>query len=626
MDFLLYLTIYILKISGKAIESVPPIGPTMNLLFKSGWGLGLLFLSLNTAEAVTFTVNTTVDAVDANIGNGTCVTAGGLCSLRAAIQEANALAGDDVIVLPASATAYKLTIFGTDDVAAKGDLDITSNLTITGGGASTTAIDGNGAAIGDRVFHILGGTPTVIIENVTIANGRAPVGSPGPVGGNGGSGGGILVAAGTVTLTNGTVHSNATGNGGLGDAPLFLPGAGGNGGGIAITGGTLTINTSTIRNNTTGNGLSSGCGGGISISGGTVAINRSTINNNTTSNGLDGSIVFPGAMGGFGAGLCMTTGTVTVSNSTFSRNTTGNGGNGSGVAGMPGGDGGGISASAGNLTLNNVTISENATGSGGTGTPAGAGGSGGGISRAVAIVNLRNTVIANNTVAAGGANPDCSGALTSQGFNILKNGTGCTGLTEGSNNDRVGVDPMLDAAGLADNGGPTQTITLLTGSPAIDTGDNALCETVDQRGQARPTDGDRNGTATCDRGALEITFCGDLVVQSGEGCDDGNTNDNDACRNTCVSATCGDGVVQTDVEECDDGNTVDDDDCTNTCLLPEAEPAVGSGATGGGGTGGGGDVGGVADGSGADATDAGGVDAGGAGASKPAGGGCSLAR
>ena len=50
----------------------------------------------------TFTVNSVVDAVDANPGNGICTTAGGICTLRAAIQETNALAGADIITLPAS--------------------------------------------------------------------------------------------------------------------------------------------------------------------------------------------------------------------------------------------------------------------------------------------------------------------------------------------------------------------------------------------------------------------------------------------------------------------------------------------------------------------------------------------
>ena len=84
-------------------------------------------------KAATFTVNSTGDATDANPGDGVAETApdNGVCTLRAAIQEANALAGADTINLPAG--TYTLSIAGAnEDAAATGDLDITDNLTITG--------------------------------------------------------------------------------------------------------------------------------------------------------------------------------------------------------------------------------------------------------------------------------------------------------------------------------------------------------------------------------------------------------------------------------------------------------------------------------------------------------------
>ena len=93
------------------------------------------------AFAKTFTVNSTTDAVAANPASGICETApgNGVCTLRAAIQVANALPGPDTIIVPAG--TYALTIPGQgEDAAAAGDLDITDNLTITGAGAATTII------------------------------------------------------------------------------------------------------------------------------------------------------------------------------------------------------------------------------------------------------------------------------------------------------------------------------------------------------------------------------------------------------------------------------------------------------------------------------------------------------
>ncbi len=99
----------------------------------------LSFGGADAGAATTFAVTSTVDAVDVLPGDGVCSTAAGLCTLRAAVQEANALAGADTITLPAA--TYALTIGGFDDVAAVGDLDIRSDVALLGSGATTTVID-----------------------------------------------------------------------------------------------------------------------------------------------------------------------------------------------------------------------------------------------------------------------------------------------------------------------------------------------------------------------------------------------------------------------------------------------------------------------------------------------------
>ena len=92
-----------------------------------------------------FVVNSTADAVDADPGDGVAEDDQGRTTLRAAIMEANAAAGDDSIVVPAG--TYTLTIGGSgEDGAATGDLDITDTsgkLTITGAGADVVTIDAN---------------------------------------------------------------------------------------------------------------------------------------------------------------------------------------------------------------------------------------------------------------------------------------------------------------------------------------------------------------------------------------------------------------------------------------------------------------------------------------------------
>src|ERR1043165_1908702 len=103
------------------------------------------------AAATNFVVNSNADKGDANTGDGFCETAtSGECTLRAAIQEANALEGSDSISVPAG--TYTLSIAGAgEDAAATGDLDIWDSLTISGAGIGKTILDAGNL---DREFHV----------------------------------------------------------------------------------------------------------------------------------------------------------------------------------------------------------------------------------------------------------------------------------------------------------------------------------------------------------------------------------------------------------------------------------------------------------------------------------------
>ncbi|MEZ4289282.1 MAG: right-handed parallel beta-helix repeat-containing protein [Myxococcota bacterium] len=97
-----------------------------------------------------FTVDTLIDATDATIGDALCDIGTGACSLRAAIQESNAIAGPGEIHLPSG--LYVLGLVGTDeDATATGDLDVLDDLVLRGGGRDSTVVDAAGL---DRVFEL----------------------------------------------------------------------------------------------------------------------------------------------------------------------------------------------------------------------------------------------------------------------------------------------------------------------------------------------------------------------------------------------------------------------------------------------------------------------------------------
>jgi len=123
------------------------------------------------SKAVVFNVNTFEDLIDANPGDGICeaTLSMGDCSLRAAINETNALPSDDSIIVPSG--TFVLTITGDDDFGLAGDLDSTFvGLTISGAGMNQTIIDGGGI---DRIFHI--SQSNLTLTDLTLKNGGAPM-------------------------------------------------------------------------------------------------------------------------------------------------------------------------------------------------------------------------------------------------------------------------------------------------------------------------------------------------------------------------------------------------------------------------------------------------------------------
>jgi CSLREA domain-containing protein len=199
-------------------------------LVLAGIGFGLLHDAPARAVGATFVVDITADEADDSPGDAVCETSGGGCSLRAAVQEANALAGADTITLPAG--IYTFALNGpNEDAAATGDLDITESLTITGAGPGSTIVQaGDGITPAtDRVFDVVAGT--VDISGVTVRYGIVPT-----------DGGGIRQRIGTtLSLTTANVTLNR--------ASVYHSGT--KGGGIA-TDGVLVLRDSTISLNYSG--------------------------------------------------------------------------------------------------------------------------------------------------------------------------------------------------------------------------------------------------------------------------------------------------------------------------------------------------------------------------------------
>jgi uncharacterized repeat protein (TIGR01451 family)/CSLREA domain-containing protein len=278
-----------------------------------------------------FTVNTLSDTKDLTTADGLCLDAGGKCSLRAAIEQANVTGGATTITVPAG--TYNLTL-GALDIAPTGGL----TFTINGAGAASTILQGGGT---DRVIQIdyngVGGT-TVTLSNLAISGGRDTVDHIGAAGIYAGSitsasldhltlqncavtgnqivplnatsnfepGGGVLMNGGNLTVSNCTFSNNSAGTS-WGGAIAFISQA---------TAGILSITNSTFTNNSMANTSgSAGMGGGAvyinSISGPTHTITGSVFNANavTSSSG--------GASGG---ALYIQGGATNVSNSTFTAN------------------------------------------------------------------------------------------------------------------------------------------------------------------------------------------------------------------------------------------------------------------------------------------------------------------
>jgi hypothetical protein len=493
-------------------------------------------------------VNSTGDGD--NVGSSNfCDDGTGNCTLRAALQAANLHPGADFIgfVIPASDSGCdananctinlpralpdvsdsvtisgpgpdKLTVrrdtgsYRIFNVTATGTVTI-SGLTISnglesrdaGGGVENSGtgtvhitnslISGNRAdvdgGIGNRTTGTVNVTNSTISGNEAVFGGGIGNGSIGTVNVtnstiSGNSGGGIFNRTGTVSITNTAISGNEAHDGGgihnfgTGTVNITNTRVSGNsgqfsGGGISNSDtGIVNVTNSTISDN------SARLGGGIdNNSSGTVNVTNSTISGNRVTRGRAGGI------GNFGTGI------VNLTNSTLSGNRAFES------------DGGGIgNFSTGTMKVTNTTVSGNEATAGG-----------GIFDNSMGLVSVKSCIIGLNTAFQG---PDVFGSFNTQGFNLVGKIDGAAGfnaITDQKGTIASPLDPKLNPAGLQDNGGPTQTIALLCGSPANDKGSSAGLTgslATDQRGAGFPRTvddpaiADATGGDATDIGAFEL--------------------------------------------------------------------------------------------------------------------------
>jgi len=446
------------------------------------------------------------------------------------------------------ANGHNVSISGSNSVPL---FDVATNLTLRGISLVNGKSTNSGGALYIRPgVTVLANSCVFAGNSATGTNGVAGVNgttnSTSSIGENGGSGGagtsafgGAIYNQGTLALVNCTLTNNAAtgggggtgGSGGTGSGTFEVGGNGGDGGsGGAAEGGAVynlgdlsLINCSFSGNAVTGgagatggaagtgrtSGLVGNGGTGGEGSGGAVfnarnlSIEGSTFRANS---GVGGSSAAAG-MNGNGSGKGGTKGAqgsggavynawwTAITNSTFSTNFVGggaggNGGTGGGTFGLPGNGGDGGDGIGGSLDNVNTTTIVNCTFSsggvvGGTNGLAGTGNftvDNGNVGSALGG-NIANTgpilVLMNTILAASSSGNNLSGPFTDGGYNLSSDANGSPGYQN--------RDPKLGP--LAPNGGPTLTLALLAGSPAIDQIPAHLSPPIDQRGVARPVNG-----------------------------------------------------------------------------------------------------------------------------------------
>ena len=410
-----------------------------------------------------------VDATSDNVTLNACVdNTPADCSLRGAVSRAN-LNSSLTFTVAVPAGVYQLTLTGANENGnATGDLDISNSagVVLQGAGATMTFIQaGTNASDGiDRVLEVAYGSQ-LTLQGVTMRYGQAMNGGPGAIYNNSNS---------QLTIIDSAITDNTSATNGADRV-----------GGLWNYGRLVVLRSSFTGNNGTVNGVGAiynRTGGVAQLSNSTITGNVAMAIYNESQLSLAESTVADNQGGVYNSG------TVTIERSAFANNQGGaigafyNSGvamvRNSTISGNSGPHGGGL-FNSGNLTVENSTVTGNRATQN----------TGGNLYNTSGTLHLKNTILANSS---GGTDCRNDGIIATSSNNLVEDGSCAPSLTG---------DPNLGP--LQDNGGATQTHALLPNSSAIDAGDNASCLPTDQRGVARPVDGNGDGVAVCDLGAYE---------------------------------------------------------------------------------------------------------------------------
>jgi len=396
-----------------------------------------------------------------------------------------------VLTVSGAASAATITVTTTADPGSNADCSLRSAVMAAVSQAATKGCikgDGNDSIVFNAgvtgAITLIAPLPDITNGNLTITG---PSGSPGitidavaaqtAIGVN--SGGALTLTKLTIVNASDSAILNIGGKLMVDECTLSDNMATSTGGGaIFVTGGTATM---TMITDSTFSGNSSTIAGQAEIGGGAILV--SSPPDNPGSLIITGSTFHRNSSAGDGGAILSLDSVVTIINSTFAHNSAQSGG-------------GAIWDTESSVSITNCTFSNNTITQG----------QGGAVHNFEAdSFSLKGTILSGKAV--GG---NCFGTITDAGYNISDDAS--CGFSGTSRNN---TDPKLDPAGLADNGGPTQTIALEVGSPAVDaipftscTDQAAMPQPVatDQRGVTRP-DPEDIGNPACDIGAYELVEC-----------------------------------------------------------------------------------------------------------------------